>query len=79
MNVANWLTIIVLVAGAVGVILRSQSNLITRLLANEWNTMKERQDWLEERQDDAEKDQHEIDTRLSMVEKACSIRHGITP
>ena len=74
MNAESWIAVVAIACGAVGVILKGQHSLITKLLADKWYAMEKRQDETDERLDDVEKKANHIDRRLAGVEAVCKLR-----
>ena len=75
MTLANWISITLALAAAVGVILRGQHSLITKLLSEKWQVQDQRITKVEEKADAHTEELYTLKTRVSLVESACSIRH----
>jgi hypothetical protein len=73
-TVADWLMLTFFMAGAIGVVLRSQHALITGLLRDKWQEHEKRISATEERQNESDEDMHVIDLRLTKVETVCTMR-----
>lgn len=67
MTVADWITIAVFVLGAMGVLLKAQHSLITRLLSEKWQDHERR---IESQEDSL----HALDLRVTTVETICHMR-----
>ena len=77
MSPANWISIIVLVAAAVGAVITTLTRTIERLLDAKWVGNDQRVSKIEDRQDQADAKVDKIDTRLTKVETICGYRATI--
>jgi peptidoglycan hydrolase CwlO-like protein len=75
MTLANWISIVLALSAAVGVILRGQHSLITKLLSEKWEAQDQRLTKVEDKTGTHTEEIYSLKNRVSLVESACSIRH----
>ena len=73
-TVADWITVAIFAAGAMGAILKSQHMLITGLLRDKWDGHEKRISDAENRLDDGEEAINNVKLKVNTLETVCRLR-----